>query len=174
LQTNGITISDVSKQFNQNLKHSIDVPGKDFTIPLEMRGVISFFDFHKLSQDKLAGHVLPCYHDFQCTFKPLQHFICSTGSSCAVKDPRNAQALLVTCHGPLLTIFIPCACLSPAWPAGAVPFLGCFLTCLQPQSAYAKMPFLSKADQIKKDSHSKLVSKQKNISPTSIPSSAYL
>jgi hypothetical protein len=41
---NGITISDVPKQFNQNLKHSIDVPDKDFTIPLEMRGVISFFD----------------------------------------------------------------------------------------------------------------------------------
>jgi hypothetical protein len=64
LRLNGITISDVPKQFNQNLKHSIDVPDKDFTIPLEMRGVISFFDSHKLSQDKLAGYVLPHYHAF--------------------------------------------------------------------------------------------------------------
>jgi hypothetical protein len=55
LQSNGMTISDVPKQFNQNFKHSIDVPDKEFTIPLEMRGVISFFDSHKLSQDKLAG-----------------------------------------------------------------------------------------------------------------------
>jgi hypothetical protein len=33
LRSNGITISDVPKQYDQNFEHSIDVPNKDFTLP---------------------------------------------------------------------------------------------------------------------------------------------
>jgi hypothetical protein len=33
LRSNGITISDVPKQIDQNFKHSIDVPNNDFTLP---------------------------------------------------------------------------------------------------------------------------------------------
>jgi hypothetical protein len=46
LQLNGITISDGQKQFDQNFKHSIDVPVKDFAIHFKMRRVFSFFDSH--------------------------------------------------------------------------------------------------------------------------------
>ncbi len=72
---------------------------------------------------------------------------------------------IVTCHGPLLPSLIHCC---------SVCLVGHLLTCLQPQSSYAKMLSPSKSGQTKKYSHSKLVLKQNNISPTSIRSSAHL
>ena len=81
---------------------------------------------------------------------------------------------IVTGHGPLLTSLIHCACFPLAWPVFAVLFLGHLLTCLQPQSSYAKMSSPSKAGQTKNYSHSKLVLKWNNVSPTSIQSSAHL
>jgi hypothetical protein len=80
----------------------------------------------------------------------------------------------VNCHGPLLTVFIPCACFPLAWPAFAVPFLGHFVPSSQPWSSYAKMAAQSKMGWTKKISHSCLVSKWNNVAKTSIPYSAHL
>jgi hypothetical protein len=69
-----------------------------------------------------------------------------------------------------LCLFSPgaaCVCCS-------VCLVGHLLTCLQPQSSYAKMLSSSKAGWIKQYSHSKLVLKWNNVSPTSIQSSAHL
>jgi hypothetical protein len=81
------------------------------------------------------------------------------------------------CHWPWSTSNIPYPlCLPPllAGPVFAVLFVDDLLTCLQPQSSYAKMSSPSKAGQTKNYSHSKLVLKQNNIAPTSIRSSAHL
>ena len=53
LRSNGITVSDVPKQFDQNSFHAIDVPDENLTIPLHLKGVISFFDSHKPSEEEL-------------------------------------------------------------------------------------------------------------------------
>jgi hypothetical protein len=79
---------------------------------------------------------------------------------------------IVTCQGPLLTSLIhspgvPCVCCS-------VCLVGHLLTCLQPQLSYAKKSSPSKSGWTMKYSHSKLVLKQNNVSPTSIRSSAHL
>jgi hypothetical protein len=92
------------------------------------------------------------------------------GTSC-MPFPTSS---IVTGHGPLLTSLIHCACFPLVQPVFAVLFVGHLLTCLRPQSSYAKMSSPSKAGQTKNYSHSKLVLKWNNVSPTSIQSSAHL
>ncbi len=103
-------------------------------------------------------------HNFN--IEPTKH----NGTSC-MPFPTSC---IVPDHGPLLTSLIHCAWFYPVQPVFAVPFVGHLLTCLQPQSSYAKMLSPSKAGQTKSYSHSKLVLKQNNIAPTSIWSSTHL
>ena len=48
-------VDDTPKQFDPKSTHSIEVPGDDLTIPLEMNGVVSYFSSHKPSKDKLEN-----------------------------------------------------------------------------------------------------------------------
>ena len=53
LRANGIIVNDVPRQFDKQSTHSIFVPGDNVTIPLELNGVISFFNGHKPSKEEL-------------------------------------------------------------------------------------------------------------------------
>jgi hypothetical protein len=48
-------VDDAPKQFSPKSTHSIEVPGDNLTIPLEMNGVVSFFHSHKPSEDELEN-----------------------------------------------------------------------------------------------------------------------
>jgi hypothetical protein len=42
------------RQLDKDLSHSIHVPGEGIMVPLEMKGVVSYFESHKPSEgDKL-------------------------------------------------------------------------------------------------------------------------
>jgi hypothetical protein len=51
----GIWVDDTPKQFNEQSQHAIIVPTEDLTIPFDMRGVISYFDSHKLTKYELEN-----------------------------------------------------------------------------------------------------------------------
>ena len=48
-------VDDTPKQFDPKSTHSIEVPGDDLTIPLEMNGVVSYFSSHKPSEEELEN-----------------------------------------------------------------------------------------------------------------------
>jgi hypothetical protein len=51
----GIVVDDTPKQFSPKSTHSIELPGDNPTIPLEMNGVVSYFSSHKSSKDELEN-----------------------------------------------------------------------------------------------------------------------
>jgi hypothetical protein len=55
LRSFGIVVDDTPKQFSPKSTHSIEVPGDNLTIPLEMNGVVSYFSSHKPSEDELEN-----------------------------------------------------------------------------------------------------------------------
>jgi len=55
LRSFGIVVDDTPKQFDPKSTHSIEVPGDDLTIPLEMNGVVSYFSSHKPSEEELEN-----------------------------------------------------------------------------------------------------------------------
>jgi hypothetical protein len=55
LRSFGIVVDDTPKQFSPKWTHSIEVPGDNLTIPLEMIGVVSYFSSHKPSEDELEN-----------------------------------------------------------------------------------------------------------------------
>jgi hypothetical protein len=55
LHSFGKVVDETPKQFNPQLTHSIEVPGDNATIPLEMNGVVSYFSSHKPSKDELGN-----------------------------------------------------------------------------------------------------------------------
>jgi hypothetical protein len=55
LHSFGIVVDDTPKQFSPKSTHSIEVPGDNLTIPLEMNGVVLYFSSHKPSEDELEN-----------------------------------------------------------------------------------------------------------------------
>jgi hypothetical protein len=55
LRSFGIVVDDTPRQFSPKLTHSIEVPGDNLTIPLEMNGVFSYFSSHKPFKDELEN-----------------------------------------------------------------------------------------------------------------------
>jgi hypothetical protein len=55
LRSFGIVVDDTPKQFSLKSTHSIEMPGDNLTIPLEMNGVVSYFSSHKPSKDELEN-----------------------------------------------------------------------------------------------------------------------
>ena len=55
MRAHGIVVDDTPRQFNKQSTHSIYMPEVELSIPLEMRGVISYFESHKPSEDELEN-----------------------------------------------------------------------------------------------------------------------
>ena len=53
LRAFGIVVEDTPRQFDMQSSHSITVPGENVIIPLELQGVILYFESHRPTDDEL-------------------------------------------------------------------------------------------------------------------------
>ena len=55
LRSYGAVVQDCPQQFDRKSNHSISIAEDNFSVPLEMDGVISFFESHRPSEDELRN-----------------------------------------------------------------------------------------------------------------------